>query len=219
MGWLSDIFEGVKAADFVQPLMTVFAGQRSKDANLRAAEMVRESNAQAAGTMAAGNQAATAELARTRTAGAPGVAHLRSIVAGYQPGVLQPYQAEQLRRMREEAGAKLTSKLGGRSAVAVGDELMRRGAATFDEQNQRRADSAAGNLAGMATGASNAIANVNVNAGTNAGRLLSDSGVADANAVTANGNIDATTLGGALQSVFARDRGEERRSRYQNPGP
>lgn len=219
MGWFTDIFQGVTARDFVQPIMSVIAGNRAQDANTRAAQMVRDSNAQAAQAIQSGNAAATTELARTRTAGAPGVAHLGSIVAGYQPGVLQPYQAEQLRRMREEAGAKLTSKLGGRSAVAVGDELMRRGAATFDEQNQRRVDSAASTLAGMSTGAGNAIANVNMTAGTNAGKLLSDAGVAGANATTASGNIDAATLGGALQSVFARDRSEERRSRYQNPGP
>jgi len=219
MGWFTDIFQGVTARDFVQPIMSVIAGSRAQAANTRAAQMVRDSNAQAAQAIQSGNAAATTELARTRTAGAPGVAHLNSVVAGHQPGVMTPAQAETLRQQRMETAARLSSRLGGRSAVAVADEGVKRTTAAFDEQNQRRVDSAASTLAGMSTGAGNAIANLNVNAGTNAGRLLSDSGVADANAVTANGNIDATTLGGALQSVFARDRGEERRSRYQNPGP
>lgn len=219
MGWLTDIFSGVTARDFVQPIMSVIAGNRAKEANDRAAQMVRESNLQAVQAMQGGNQVATTELARTRAAGAPGVAHLSGVVAGYQPGVMTPAQAEMLRQQRMETAARFAGRLGGRSAVAVADDLTKRTTATFEDQNQRRADAAAGSLAGMSTGASNAIANLNVTAGTNAGRLVSDAGVAGANATTANGNLDAATLGGALQSVFARERSDERRSRYENPGP
>lgn len=239
MGWLSDMFEGVKASDFVQPIMSVIAGQRTTAANARAADMVQQANraaadrviaanAAAAERLAQGNQAAIAEFQRTRTAAAPGMAHLSGIVAGYQPGVMTPAQAEQLRQQRMEMAARLTRGLGGRSAVAAADDLTRRTTATFDAQNQQRADAAAGSLASTGNAATNAIANVNASGGAGAanliartgsdvGRLISDAGTTAANATTANAGVDAATLGGALQSVFARDRAEERKSRYLEP--
>jgi hypothetical protein len=219
MGWLSDLFSGFQVRDVVQPLMSVFAGNQVQDANRRAAEIVQQTNQQAAGMVGAGNNAAVTELNKTRTAAAPGMSHLSSVVAGYQPGVMTPQQAEKLRQMRTQAGRQLTSKLGGRSAVAVGDDLFRRGEAQFLEENQRRADSAAGGLAGQSAAATNAIANVNLNAGNTGARLISEGGQAAAGATTANAAVEAGTMANALQSVFARDRTDERRSRYETPQP
>ncbi len=219
MGWLSDLFSGFQVRDVVQPIMSVIAGNQVQDANRRAAEMVQQTNQQAAGMVNAGNTAAVTELNKTRTAAAPGMSHLSSVVAGYQPGVMTPQQAEKLRQLRTGAGNQLAAKLGGRSAVAVGDDLFRRGEAQFLEDNQRRADSAAGSLAGQSAAATTNIANLNQTAGTTAGKLVSDAGVAAAGATTANAAVEAGTMANALQSVFARDKTDERRSRYATPQP
>lgn len=219
MGWVSDLFSGFQARDIIQPLMTVFAGNQVQDANRRAAEMVQQSNNQAAGLVNAGNTAAVAELAKTRTAAAPGMSHLSGVVAGYQPGVMTPQQAEKLRQLRTGAGNQLAAKLGGRSAVAVGDDLFRRGEAQFLEENQRRADAAAGSLAGQSTSATNQIASTLAGGGATAGRLATDSGNAAAGATTANASVEAGTMANALQSVFARETAEQRRSRYASPQP
>lgn len=218
MGWFSDVFDGIKGSDFVQGIGTIIAGNRVTSANNRAADMIRSGNEQALGAATAGNTAARADLAQLRAAGAPGVAHITQVVAG-QPGVLQPWQAEKVRQMRQQAGTALSKPLGGRSAVAAADELATRGEMNFLQQNQQRQDAAGGQLAGMYGQGVAGSANLNQNAGNTAAKLVSDTGMAQAGATTANAAVDGQTMANALSSVFARGDQEARRSRYMQPQP
>lgn len=236
MSWLSDLFDdsdsssgpiastqpqqstGATIFKSLAPAVTAgITSASTQRANTRAAQMVADSNDRATQAIQTGNNAAIKTLGTNAAAGAPGVSYLQGVVGGAQPGQLQPWQATQVDRQREQAARDLSAKMGGRSAVAIGNNLAQQGTERFLTANQGRTDQAAGTLAGIGTGANNSIANIESGGGAAAGRLIADSGVAAANATTANANVAGTSTGNILSSVLARD-DKARGSRYGNFG-
>lgn len=221
MSWLSDLFDGVSSGDVVKAVApAIGAGITSattQRANTRAAQMVADSNDRATQAIQTGNAAAIKTLGTNAAAGAPGINYLQGVVGGAQPGQLQPWQQTQVDRQREQAARDLSAKMGGRSAVAVGNSLAQQGTERFLTANQGRTDAAAGQLAGIGTSANTGIASIESGGGAAAGRLIADSGTAAANATTANAGVAGATTGNILSSVLARD-DKPRGSRYSFGG-
>jgi hypothetical protein len=182
------------------------------------ADAIREGNA----AIIAGNTQAQKTLDQMRQQGAPAVGYLRETMAN--PGGLTPEQQAQLDELhRDTSNAMHSTSFAGSGRTGV--SLLRKTETDFRNRalgaNIGRADDAARTLYGTTTGATTGIAASQAGTGTQiaagdqaigkvSGDAVAKSGLYDAQAGIANGNL----MGRAIGDIGSQIANEGRESRY-----